>query len=36
LERHNIPVIEKKITEIGHQNGHVDNIVFEDGEKNEL
>ncbi|OPC55109.1 NAD(P)/FAD-dependent oxidoreductase [Elizabethkingia miricola] len=33
LERHNIPVIEKRITEIGHQNGHVDNIVFEDGAK---
>ncbi|MET7036496.1 NAD(P)/FAD-dependent oxidoreductase [Elizabethkingia miricola] len=33
LERHNIPVIEKKITEIEHQNGHVDNIVFEDGTK---
>ncbi|MDV2491997.1 NAD(P)/FAD-dependent oxidoreductase [Elizabethkingia anophelis] len=33
LERHGIPVIEKKITEIEHQNGHVDNIVFEDGTK---
>lgn len=33
LERHNIPVIEKKITKIEHQNGHVDNIVFEDGTK---
>ena len=33
LERHNIPVIEKKITEIEYQNGHVGYYCFEDGTK---
>jgi len=36
LQLHNIPVIEKKIQEVIHANGHLKNIVFEDGETMEL
>ncbi|QQT25901.1 NAD(P)/FAD-dependent oxidoreductase [Sphingobacterium spiritivorum] len=31
LEKHNIPVIEKKVIEVEHLNGQIRNIVFEDG-----
>ncbi|MEG1022048.1 MAG: NAD(P)/FAD-dependent oxidoreductase [Myroides sp.] len=36
LQLHNIPVTEKKIQEIIHENGHLTNIVFEGGETMEL
>ncbi|MCL1671564.1 NAD(P)/FAD-dependent oxidoreductase [Elizabethkingia ursingii] len=31
LEKHNIPVIEKKVAEVEHQNGQISHIIFEDG-----
>ncbi|WP_405398932.1 NAD(P)/FAD-dependent oxidoreductase [Maribacter sp. Asnod2-G09] len=33
LKDNNIDVVEKKITEVEHENGYVNNIVFEDGSK---
>lgn len=33
FEQHNIPIIESKIGEIDHQNGHVKNVVFQDHTK---
>lgn len=36
LQFHNIPVIEKKIQEVIHENGHLTSIVFEDDETLEL
>src|SRR5690606_4073271 len=32
LQMHNISITEKKIQEVIHENGHLTNIVFEDGE----
>lgn len=36
LQLHNISITEKKIQEVIHENGHITNIVFEDGETMEL
>lgn len=33
LNKHNIEVIEKEITEIEHENGHIKNVIFKDGRK---
>lgn len=33
FEQHNIPIIESKIGEIDHQNGHVKNVAFQDHTK---
>ncbi|WP_282161369.1 NAD(P)/FAD-dependent oxidoreductase [Ulvibacterium marinum] len=33
FEQHNIPIVESKIGEIDHQNGHVKNVVFQDHTK---
>lgn len=33
LERHNIKIIDKKVLEIEHVNGHLEKIVFNDGSK---
>ncbi|TJZ63050.1 NAD(P)/FAD-dependent oxidoreductase [Sphingobacterium olei] len=33
LKRHNIRVIEKKITEVAHEGGNIKEVIFEDGDK---
>ncbi|WP_291966010.1 NAD(P)/FAD-dependent oxidoreductase [Maribacter sp.] len=33
LKTHNIDILEKKIVEVVHDNGHVKNVVFDDGSK---
>ncbi len=33
LQKHNIEIIETEVSEIEHQNGHVKNVVFKDGNK---
>lgn len=33
LNKHNIQIIEKEITEIEHENGHIKNVIFKDSSK---
>lgn len=33
FEQHNIPIVESKLAEIDHQNGHLKNVVFQDHTK---
>lgn len=33
LDKHNIQIVEKEITEIEHEDGHVKNVIFKDGNK---
>lgn len=33
LNQHHIPIIEKEVTEIVHENGYVKNVIFKDGRK---
>lgn len=36
LKKHNMKIIEKEISEIEHENGHIQAIVFEDGSKTDF
>jgi thioredoxin reductase len=33
LNRHNIQIIEKEVLEVEHDNGHIKNVIFDDGSK---
>jgi thioredoxin reductase len=36
LNKHNIEIIEKEISEIEHRNGHIKNVIFRDGSKTDF
>ena len=36
ITKHNIPIIEKEIASLGHQNGNLEQIIFKDGSTFEL